>query len=98
MEDIKEVAPVMAKPLWLLPWEAAGCKGPPVPCDHLPTSGLCSGLLKLALDLCRCCWGLEVVFPFNPIWIIPDKVSLLTSEYECVLKWNVGLWLNSWLY
>lgn len=77
------------------PGGVAGCKGPPVPCDHLPASGPCSGLLELALDLCQCHRGLEVVFSFNPIWITPDMGSLLT---ECVLKWNVGLWLNSWQY
>lgn len=80
---------------WLLPWGGCRFKGPPVPCDHLPSSGPCSGLLELALDLCQCHRGLEVVFSFNPIWITPDTVSLLT---ECVLKWNVGLWLNPWHY
>lgn len=71
MEGTEVVAPMMAKCPWLCPEEVAGGKGPPVPYDHLPTSGPCSGVLELALDLCQWRWlCLLIQFGLHQAWFL----------------------------
>lgn len=81
-------------PLWLLLCRGGRLQGASGTSDLGP----CLELLELALELCQCCRGLVVIFSSDLIWITPGMMSLLTSTCGCVLKWNVGLRLNPWLY